>query len=128
MENKIVIVIIAVILFFGIIFVWTYASYQPGVLLSCEEGGFVKFVNIGTPMKIVFMEGYCSGKIQITSYNGEEVCNIDDYNSEDDKIVAIRCSNLKHFKNQNLTINFWTYSVDYGNHSGVEIVSYSKNG
>jgi len=124
-KNKIIpISIISVILFVGVIIIFMYETYQPGVLLSCEKGDFVKFVSIGTPQKMAFFPGYCSGKIQILTINKETVCNIDDYNSEEDTFVRIRCPDLRYYKDQNLTINFWTYSIQYGNYSGTVNIKY----
>ena len=121
--------IIIALFFFGLIFFVMSSMYQPGVLLSCETGEFVKFVSIGTPMKMVFLPGTCSGKILITNKNEGIVCEKDDYNSEEDDVVRIRCPDLKNYKGQSLKIEFETYSVEYGNHTGiVEKIYGQENG
>jgi len=123
-KMKPITIVLSVILFIAFILIFMYAGFQPGALLSCEQGKFIEFISIGTPMKVVNFPGACSGKILIKTENGEKVCETEDYNSEEDKVVRIRCNDLRYYKNRNLTVQYQTFSVQYGNQSGVVTAFY----
>jgi hypothetical protein len=104
-------VILGVIIIVGIFIAVQHLFFNvPALAISCENGEFRGFTTNQMPPACMTCIPYCYGEIKILDKNNYTICN-NSY-KEYSNIVAVPCSSLRQYKEQNLTILYKTEGLN----------------